>query len=72
MRIKTICEQEIFVAHFGINENGDQPICNQTIEIDNITQEELETDEAGLHYFTTNCPKCGTELCWPHTWDIVT
>jgi hypothetical protein len=71
MKLQTVCEHILFAGFFGTDQNGSQPTCGQVI-VEDVEEECLEQDENGLRpSYSINCPKCGTELCWPHVWYVV-
>lgn len=72
MKLRTTCETELWAGFFGINENGDQPICNTEIE-EEVEEDSIEQDEDGLRpCYAVRCPSCGSLLEWPQSWEIVT
>jgi hypothetical protein len=71
MKLRTVCETELWAGFFWINENGDQPECGQEIEIE-IDEDCIEEDEYGIRPASAiKCPKCHTWLVWPQEWEVV-
>lgn len=71
MKIRTVCEHEIWAGFFGINENGDQPECCEEIELE-VEEDCIESKDGCIRpSFSIDCPKCGATLDWPQEWEIV-
>lgn len=72
MKLRTECEYEIWSGFFGINANGDHPICGETIEMD-VDDDYVEWDDEGnvSPSFTVTCPKCESNLEWPQMWEVI-
>jgi len=72
IRLRTICEGELWAGFFGINANGDQPECMEEIEID-VEDESIEVDSDGTirPCYSIECPNCHRYLEWPQKWEVV-
>lgn len=72
LTIQTVCQQELWAGFFGINENGDQPACNQIITVqmgkDCI---DFNPDGSIKSVPAFKCPKCKSLLEWPQEWYVV-
>lgn len=72
IRLRTICEAELWAGFFGYNTNGDQPECGFEI-IEDVEEESLEVDQQGnmRPCYAIECPKCGTTIEWPQEWEVI-
>ena len=71
MKLKTICERELFAGFFGINERGDQPECGTEIIIE-VDEESIEREGDIIRpCFSVECPGCHACIDWPQEWEII-
>jgi hypothetical protein len=71
MKLSLICERELFIGCFGMDESGTQPICGYEL-IEEVEPECLIEDNFGIRpSYSVICPQCGLEHDWPDSWDIV-
>jgi len=71
MKLRTVCEREIWSGFFGIDEYGTQPECGQEIEIE-VEEDCIINDKYGIRpSFSVECPKCHGTIAWPQQWEVV-